>query len=303
MFMPYAPPWGLKLARRVRRLSRAEAAATAGVSVEAIADYEGDRQPLPGEVLFAVISGLAPEERMALSDFIRRFDPPEWSKPNPNDLHPQQMALIDEVSLASGEMIRKYATWRMLKGGDPREIKADIEQEKLKLTDWCHSLFLVREMTLQDKLRRRARRPLPEDRTKGEDLWSRMKPRDMKTRRLFIEATYEFRHWALCGRIGRESLKMVRKEPEAALELAELAVDLARHLQIEQAFRRRLRGFALACRGNARLALGDRPRAEEELTQARRLWESGQGRGTDIFDDAPLRQLAASLKRAAPPAG
>jgi hypothetical protein len=96
---------------------------------------------------------------------------------------------------------------------------------------------------------------------------------------------------------------MARKKPEAALELAELAVDLARRIQIDQAFRRRLRGFALACRGNARLALGNRPRAEEELGQALRLWESGKARGTDIFDDAPLRQLAAFLERDGLPAG
>lgn len=242
MFMPYAPSWGLKLARRVQRLSRAEAAGMVGATVEAIADYEEDRRPLPGEVLLAVISNLAPEKRQALSYFIRRFDPPEWKQSNPDDIHPQQMALIEQVCLASEDLVRKYATWRMLKGGDLREVEADIQQENLKLMDFCHSLLLVKEMILQDKVRRRARHPLPEDRKKGQELWSRMKPRAMKTRRLFIEATSEFRHWALCERIGHESLEITRKAPEVALELAELAVDLARHLQIGQPFRRRLRG-------------------------------------------------------------
>jgi hypothetical protein len=173
-------------------------------------------------------------------------------------LHPQQTAIIDQVSWESGEMIRKYATWRILKGGDPREVKADIEQEKLALMDFCHAMMLVKEMTLQDTLRWRVRHPSAEGRKKAKELWSRLKPRDMKTRRLFIEVTPELRHWSLSELIGRESLKMTRRAPEAALELAELAVDLARRIQIDQAFRRRLRGFALACRGNVRLALGDR---------------------------------------------
>ena len=67
--MPYAPAWGLKLVRRVRRLSRADLAAATRVPVELLADYEEERQPLPGETLLAVISTLrfTAEEWKALS--------------------------------------------------------------------------------------------------------------------------------------------------------------------------------------------------------------------------------------------
>jgi hypothetical protein len=75
--MPYAPPWGLRLVRRVRRMNRAELSAVSGPPVEVIADYEKERQPLPGETLLTVIAALrlTEKEREALSRSIPHFDP------------------------------------------------------------------------------------------------------------------------------------------------------------------------------------------------------------------------------------
>jgi hypothetical protein len=300
MFMPYAPSWGLKLVRRVRHLSRGDLAAATHVPVELIADYEEERQPLPGETLLAVIAALrlTSEEREALSRSIPDFEPSEGRRSNPWDLSPQLEALIKQASWAVEERIRRYMVWRLLKGGDPQEVEADIEREKLRALELGNHLFLVKQMTFQDELRKRSRHPSPEEREKGAELWSQIKTHDMTMRRLFIDATPEFRHWALCERIGTESLKLAKRAPKKALELAELAVCLAKRIQGDQAWRRRLRGFALACLGNVHLEQGNRARAEEVLAQAQRLWEAGTARGTEILDEAPLRTLAASLQSA-----
>jgi transcriptional regulator with XRE-family HTH domain len=298
MNMPYAPAWGLKLVRRVRRLSRADLAAATRVPVELLADYEEERQPLPGDALLAVIATLrlTAEEREALSRSMPHHEPRGWQAPYPGDPSPELQRLIEETSWEAGERVRKFAIWRMLKGGDPEQIEADIEQEQSRAVAFGHDLFLVKQMTLQDELRKRSRQPSPEDRKEAAELWRRMKRHDARLRRIIIDVSSEFRNWALCERLGLESLRLARRTPREGMELAELALVLARRIRGDQIWRRRLRGFALACLGNAHLAQGDRVRAEEALAQARRLWEAGTASGTEILDEAPLRTLAASLQ-------
>lgn len=150
-------------------------------------------------------------------------------------------------------------------------------------------------MILQEELRRKSRLPAPEDRKESAELWSRFKSHDLSMRRVLLEVTREFRYWALCERMGMESFELAKRSPKEAMELADLTFVLARRIQADPAWRRRIRGFALACLGNAYLAQGDRARSEEALDRARRLWETGAATGTEILDETPLRALAAAL--------
>lgn len=297
--MPYAPPWGLRLVRRVRRMNRAELSAVSGLPVEVIADYERERQPLPSETLLTVIAALrlTEKEREALRRSIPHFDPREWWR-NPQELPPPYEAMIDEVNSLTTARLRQFGIWRTLKGATPEEVKADMKREGERLAELGHHLMLVMEMILQAKLRKIARTPAPRHREESAELWARLKPQGIEGFRLLVTRFGEAWHWSCCERLGLESLELARKEPELALELAKLTVQCARIIKGEPAWRRRLRGFALACLGNAQLAQGDRDLAENTLAHARRLWDAGQARGTDILDETPLRALTASCAEA-----
>lgn len=296
--MPYAPPWGLRLVRRVRRMNRTELSAAAGLPVELIADYERERQPLPSETLLNVIATLrlTEGEREMLRRSIPHFDPREWWS-NPDEVPPPYEAMIDEVNALVTARLRQYGIWRTLKGASPEEVRADMNREGVKLMELGHHLMLVMEMILQAKLRKIARTPSPRHREEAAEIWARLKPEGIAGFRVLVVHSGEAWHWSCCELLGLESCERATKDPELAMELAELTVECARVIQGEPAWRRRLRGFALACLGNAQLARGDRACAEETLTRARRLWDAGQARGTDILDGTPLRTLEASLHR------
>jgi len=299
MTMPYAPAWGLKLVRRARRLRRADFAAATQVPVELLADYEQGRQPLPGETLVELLQTLrlTAEEREALHHAIPHREPRGWKpQQDPLEPSPETQKLIQEASWGTEAWLGMFGIRRTLQGGSPEQILADIEREMSRAEDFGRDLYLVKQMTFQEELRRRARQPSPEDRREAAELWDRMQGHDVTPRMVLIGVSAEFRYWALCERLGLESLKLARHTPDRGLELAELVLALVRRIRGDQNWRRRLRGFALACLGHAHLAHGDRSRAEEALAQGRRFWEAGAASGTEILDEAPLRTLAASLQ-------
>jgi transcriptional regulator with XRE-family HTH domain len=299
--MTYAPPWGLKLVRRVRRLRREELAAATGLPAELIADYESERQPLPTETLVHVFTALrlTEEERTALGHSMPHFDLRLW-RGGPMDLPRPSRAVIERASREVGRRAQGFAEWRMLKGGTAEEIQEDIEREQVRCLEVGHILFLVYMMILQASLREKARHPSPSDRQKGEKEWRRLGPTDLKRVRLIAEASTELASWALCERMGLASVDLAGTAPEKSRELAEITLLLVKKTHAGPAMRRRLRGFAAACLGTARLALGDRAGAEEALQEARRLWEAGTAEDTKILSGAPLRTLETALAAAKP---
>jgi transcriptional regulator with XRE-family HTH domain len=132
-----------------------------------------------------------------------------------------------------------------------------------------------------------ARVPSPDDREEAADLWVRLERREPELRRVLIEEAEEYRGWALCERVAAESLGV--DDPRKSLELAELALRIARGVPGEQTWRWRLEGYALAHVANARRACGDLAGAERDFAEARRLWIAGEPGDRGLLDDAVIQ--------------
>lgn len=294
--LTYAPAWGLKLVRRVRRLRREELAAATGLSSELIAEYESERQPLPFATLVHVITALrlTEEEHTALVDAMPRFHFALW-RGGPMDMPRQLQAVIEWLSQEVGERVRKFIVWRMLRGGTREEIAADIELENARAIELAEVSNAVAMMVLQPRLRPKARRPSSRDRRKGEEAWGRFEAKDLSALRLVAESSRSLASWAVCERLGLAAIELAGTAPDKSRELAEITLLLVRKTHVGPAMRRRLRGFAAACLGTARLAQGDRAGAEEALVESRRLWQAGADASTKILSDIPVRTLATAL--------
>lgn len=294
--LTYAPAWGLKLVRRVRRLRREELAAATGLPSELIAEYENERQPLPFETLVHVITALrlTEEEHEALLLATPRFHRALW-RGGPMDLPRLDRTLIRWLSHEVGERVRKFAIWRLSRSGTDEEIAADIQLESARSMRLGKVMYTVAMMVLQPRLRAKTRRPSPRDRRKGEEAWGRFEAKDPGVLRLIAEASRDLASWAMCERLGLAAVELAGTAPDKSRDIAEITLLLVRKTHVGPAMRRRLRGFAAACLGTAQLALGDRAGAEEALAEARRLWQAGAAASTRILSDIPLRTLETAL--------
>jgi hypothetical protein len=91
-----------------------------------------------------------------------------------------------------------------------------------------------------------------------------------------VRREQRFRSWGLCELLCRESEREASRDPEGAVALARLAVDIASVLDQEEQeaadWLDLLRAYALAHLGHACRALGDVPAAETAFSSALDLW-------------------------------
>jgi tetratricopeptide (TPR) repeat protein len=127
-------------------------------------------------------------------------------------------------------------------------------------------------------------------------LWQRMRKRSPSQRRELVEKDLEFRSWALCELVCKESIKAAADNAGRARELAELALHIAELAPGEGRWRRRLQGYAWAHLGNARRVGGDLPEAEKAFARAGKLWEMGVEGDPGILEEAQMLSLEASLR-------
>lgn len=116
--------------------------------------------------------------------------------------------------------------------------------------------------------------PAEEDRDAAAELWRSFQGCTPGERRLLVEDAGEYQSWALCERVAVASRE--EENPEQALELAQLAVEIAERIDGEAPWRQRVRGYALAHLSRAQRASGDLAGAEQTLARARQLWEEGE---------------------------
>jgi len=141
------------------------------------------------------------------------------------------------------------------------------------------------------------RAPSPEDREEAADLWAQMERRTPKQRQALAEEAEEFQSWALCERVAAASAEKAASQPRKALELAELALLIAKHAPGNPAWRSRLQGYALAHVSRARRACGDLAEAEEDCRSARELWDAGAPGDPGLLDEAAMLDLEANTSR------
>jgi len=140
-------------------------------------------------------------------------------------------------------------------------------------------------------------RPASLDRLGAAILWANLEPCTPAERRMLVEELAEYRTWALCERVARESIHAAPNHPREALELAELALLIAELVPGGALFRSQLESYAWAHVGNGRHVCNDLPGADEAIAHARKLWKVGAGGDSGLLNEAWLPGLEASLRR------
>ncbi|HKH48605.1 MAG TPA: hypothetical protein VKM72_28405 [Thermoanaerobaculia bacterium] len=122
-----------------------------------------------------------------------------------------------------------------------------------------------------------------------------MKQRTPGQRRALVEEVEEFRNWALSERVAEESVATAPSSPPKALELAQLAVQIAELLPGEDWLRCRTQGYAWFHVSNAHKASGDFGDADAALVKARTLWAAGAPGKPGFLSEAIALALEAKL--------
>ncbi len=151
----------------------------------------------------------------------------------------------------------------------------------------------VFELTLESLLReeRQARRTqaLEQGRTAAD----RLRTFSRSDQLVLLRGAPEYTGWSVAFVLCADSQAAAPQRPSRALELAELALLVARHAEgIGDGFRNRLLGWCHAFAGNARLANGNLPAAEKSFEEARRLWENGED-PAGLLPEAHLLEITA----------
>lgn len=135
-----------------------------------------------------------------------------------------------------------------------------------------------------------------QDRLCGAMQWAELAKLSAAQRQLRLRNDPRFRHWGLLRELLEQAGMMGRNDPEEAVEVAELAVFLAQHLEGDDLTVERkadLLGSAWGVLGNARRIATDFPGAAAALHQAGKILAEGTG---DLMEEAQLLSLQASLK-------
>src|SRR3954451_12757576 len=187
-----------------------------------VSRYERGGRPLSRKTLetTAEVLGYPPEAVEALL-FIGHWIEPEASEepPSPEPLSPRVRRSIDRSCLTLG--------WSFLDG-------------------WRSKL--VREVT---------RLKVETSRRKAQELWARLKPATRQDRREAVATLPEFQSWALAELVCEASTRAAAHKPEDALDLADLALFIAKRVEGGEGWRSRLEAYCWAHIGNARRVAND----------------------------------------------
>lgn len=139
---------------------------------------------------------------------------------------------------------------------------------------------------------------LARERSQARELLAALEPHPIQRQRLMLRNSAKFRSRALCEQMIEASQERGFKDPERALELADLAIEISRSLPEDTHGAdppTQLESRAWAQSANAHRILGDHDVAERCFATAEELLAESNGVG--IFDEARLYDLKASLRR------
>jgi tetratricopeptide (TPR) repeat protein len=129
-------------------------------------------------------------------------------------------------------------------------------------------------------------------------LWARLEEQPAQTRRALVREGPEFCTSGLCELVCERSVEAAWDRAALALELAELAVEIAARVEGEELWRHRVNGLALAHLANATRVAGNLPTADETLARAKEHWIGGAAGDPGLLNEARVLQIEASLRRA-----
>lgn len=135
-------------------------------------------------------------------------------------------------------------------------------------------------------------------RRKAQELWARLKSVTRQDRREVVATLPEFQSWALAERVCEASIRAAAHKPEEALDLADLALFIAKRVEGDKGWRSRLEGYCWAHIGNARRVANNFAGADKAFAQAWVLWRAGGKGDPNLLPEWMLWAMEASLRRA-----
>jgi transcriptional regulator with XRE-family HTH domain len=135
-----------------------------------------------------------------------------------------------------------------------------------------------------------------QDRGQAGELWQALQELSPRERMTAVETGRKYRSWALAERLCAESERAAAHRADRAMELAGLALRVAKLACGNEVWGSRLQGYVWAFVGNARRVQGDLPGAEEAFLRSDQLWEVGAGADSGLLDASRLLDLKASLR-------
>ena len=140
-------------------------------------------------------------------------------------------------------------------------------------------------------------RPRPEDRARAAELWRRFLSQDRDRRYRLVRESAAFRLWSFAERLALESRTAAADSPVDALDLARLALEVARGVRGTPSWRARVEADALASVGNACRVGNEAGQARAAFSQARKLQAAFSPSDPPLLDESALPALEASLCR------
>jgi len=113
-------------------------------------------------------------------------------------------------------------------------------------------------------------------RARAQELWKELAGLDVQQRKELVQEDERFWSWGLAEILCQRSADMAAEEPAAAVEIAELAVEVSRQVKDwcdDGVWADLLRGFAWAHVAEARGGAGDFRGAWQALSQAKTIWD------------------------------
>jgi tetratricopeptide (TPR) repeat protein len=144
---------------------------------------------------------------------------------------------------------------------------------------------------------RRSHERLTQETRDADRLWALLESHTPARRAILIRNDRRFQTWGLYECLRKRSQALLEREPEAALQAAELALVTARSLSPTVYGEERTHDFqgeALIALAQARRVAGDLEAAGTALDQARSLLAMGSG---DLLEKAELESARAALLR------
>ena len=259
-----SPPLGLTLMllRSARGWSQKELAEAAGLSRGLLSEYETGATELTRERLVELAGSLGwPPDAVDVALFalgMLRFAPSEPG--SPVDPDEEQRRIVDRAAAVAAQEAAS-------------EVRAQLTRE------------------IREDNARQARQA-------AEILWKRLKPFSAADRRVLVSGAREYQDPFLCERLCAESERAAASNAARARELAELALLVAERVPGSATWRSRLQGYAWAFAANAHRVANDMPVADAAFANAWKFWRQGPADGPDLFDEARVLDLEASLRRA-----
>jgi transcriptional regulator with XRE-family HTH domain len=229
-----------------------------------VSRYERGGKPLSRKTLDACAAALGyPPEAVDALLFIGTWIEPEEDldePPSPEPLSPEERRAIDLSSLT--------LAWSFADG-------------------WRTEL--IRAVTsLKAEVSRR----------KAQGLWERLKSATRQERREAVAVLPELQNWALAERVCEASIRAAAHKAEDALDLADLALFIAKRVEGNEGWRSRLEAYCWAHFGNARRVANDLAGADKAFAQAWVLWRAGAKSDPDLLPEWLLFAMESSLRRA-----